>query len=62
LILCGDQDVATPLPKSERMRSLFPNSQLVVIPGAGHSSSIEEPAAVNAAIRSFLKELAEPEA
>jgi pimeloyl-ACP methyl ester carboxylesterase len=57
LILCGDQDVATPLPKSERMRSLIPNSQLVVIPGAGHSSSIEEPAAVNSVIREFLEGL-----
>jgi pimeloyl-ACP methyl ester carboxylesterase len=57
LILCGDQDVATPPAKAERIRSLIPGSRCVIIPGAGHSSSIEEPAAVNAAIAKFLAEL-----
>jgi pimeloyl-ACP methyl ester carboxylesterase/gamma-glutamylcyclotransferase (GGCT)/AIG2-like uncharacterized protein YtfP len=57
LIVCGDQDVATPPAKSERIQSLIPNSRLVIIPGAGHSSSIEEPAAVTAAILEFLETL-----
>lgn len=54
LILVGDQDVATVPAKAERIHSLIPQSKLVVIPGAGHTSSVEEPKAVNAAIESFL--------
>jgi 3-oxoadipate enol-lactonase len=55
LIIVGDQDVATVPAKAERMYTRIPGSKLVIIPGAGHSSSIEEPAAVNAAIEEFLK-------
>lgn len=54
LILIGDQDVATVPAKSEPMRQRIEGSKLVVIPGAGHTSTIEEPAAVNAAMESFL--------
>lgn len=54
LILVGDQDVACPPMRAERIRSRIPGSKLVVIPGAGHTSSVEEPEAVNAALRQFL--------
>jgi pimeloyl-ACP methyl ester carboxylesterase len=54
LILVGDQDIATPLEKSRRIQERIPGSRLVQIPGAGHSSTIEEPEAVNAAIQEFL--------
>jgi 3-oxoadipate enol-lactonase len=54
LIIVGDQDVATVPAKAERMRARIPGSRLKVIAGAGHSSTIEEPAAVNAAIAEFL--------
>jgi pimeloyl-ACP methyl ester carboxylesterase len=54
LIIVGDQDVATPPEKAERMRARIAGSRLVVIPGAGHTSTLEEPAAVTAAIERFL--------
>lgn len=54
LILVGDQDVATPPKVAERIRDGIPGSRLVLIPGAGHSSTLEEPEAVTAAIRGFL--------
>jgi len=54
LILVGDEDVATPLPKSERMRGSIKGSKLQVIPRAGHSATIEEPAAITAALKDFL--------
>ncbi|MCA9073496.1 MAG: alpha/beta hydrolase [Planctomycetaceae bacterium] len=57
LIIVGDQDVATVPAKSERMRDRIAGSQLKIIPGAGHTSSVEEPAAVNAAIEEFLASL-----
>jgi 3-oxoadipate enol-lactonase len=54
LILVGDQDVATVPAKAERIHSQIADSQLIRIPGAGHTSSVEEPAFVNQAIRAFL--------
>lgn len=54
LIVVGDQDVATVPARAQRIHELIPGSRLVVIPGAGHTSSIEEPEAVTAAIESFL--------
>lgn len=57
LILVGDEDRATPLRKSERLHEHIRGSRLVVIPKAGHSSTIENPAGVNAAIDAFLSGL-----
>lgn len=54
LIIVGDQDVATVPEKSERMHAAIQGSKLVTIPNAGHSSTIEEPDAVNAAVSAFL--------
>lgn len=54
LILVGDQDLATPLARAERIHASIAGSRLQVLPGAGHTSTIEEPAAVNAAIADFL--------
>lgn len=57
LIIVGDQDVATVPARSEKMHAAIPNSRLVIIPGAGHTSTVEEPVAVNAAIAGFLADL-----
>jgi pimeloyl-ACP methyl ester carboxylesterase len=57
LIIVGEEDVATVPEKSERMRAAIRGAKLVRIPRAGHSSTIEEPAAVNAAIEDFLARL-----
>ena len=54
LVLVGDQDVATVPEKSERIAARIADSRLVVIPGAGHSSTIEEPDAVGRALEEFL--------
>ncbi len=54
LILVGDEDTATVPEKSERMHARIPQSKLVIIPGAGHSSSIEQPDAVTDQINQFL--------
>jgi len=57
LIIVGDEDVATRPERSERIHARIPNSRLVVIPRAGHTSTVEEPVAVNAAIEEFLESL-----
>jgi pimeloyl-ACP methyl ester carboxylesterase len=54
LVIVGDEDVATVPEKSERIRAGIAGAKLVLIPNAGHSSTIEEPDAVNAEIASFL--------
>jgi len=54
LILVGDEDVATVPAKAERMHAAINSSRLVVIPGAGHSASVEQPALVTKAIEEFL--------
>ncbi len=58
LILVGEEDVATVPAKSERLHSLIAGSQLVTIPAAGHSSTLEQPARVNAELEKFLQDMA----
>lgn len=54
LILCGDEDVLTPVKESEAMHAAVVDSQLAIIPGAGHASCVEHPAAFNALLGGFL--------
>ena len=61
LIIAGDEDVATVPAKSERMHQAIKDSNMVMIPRAGHSSTIEEPEAVNRAISDFLAHVPENE-
>jgi len=57
LVMVGEEDVATPLAKAERIAAAIAGAKLVTIPRAGHSSPVEEPAAVTAAIEAFLAAL-----
>ena len=54
LILVGDEDVATPRAKAEKIAAGINHAKLVGIERAGHSSTVEEPSAVCAAIETFL--------
>jgi pimeloyl-ACP methyl ester carboxylesterase len=56
LVMVGDEDVATPRTKSEALVAGVQGARLVTIPRAGHSSSVEEPAAVTSALAEFLTE------
>jgi pimeloyl-ACP methyl ester carboxylesterase len=60
LVMVGDEDVATIPAKAERIHAAIPGSRLVVIPGAGHTSSVEQPAFVNAALAEFLGSVPAP--
>jgi pimeloyl-ACP methyl ester carboxylesterase len=57
LVVVGDEDTATPPPKAEKIVSAIAGSKLVRIPRAGHSSPVEEPAAVTSALTGFLSSL-----
>ena len=61
LIIVGDQDVATVPAKAERIHAQIPGSRLAIIPGAGHTSTVEEPEAVNQALLEFLVQEPRPE-
>jgi 3-oxoadipate enol-lactonase len=54
LILVGEEDRITPVADSQKMAEAIPGAKLVIIPQAGHMSPMENPEAVNAAIREFL--------
>ncbi|HEX6747482.1 MAG TPA: alpha/beta fold hydrolase [Longimicrobium sp.] len=60
LVMVGDQDVATVVEKAERIRAAIHGARLVIIPGAGHTSSVEEPAFVNRVLTQFLARLPSP--
>jgi len=55
LVLCGRDDQITPLDCSEEMAAAIPGAALVVLEGCGHMSTLEAPAAVNAALRTWLE-------
>jgi pimeloyl-ACP methyl ester carboxylesterase len=54
LVVCGAEDALTPVADSEAIHRGIPGSTLQVIPRAGHLSSLEDPAAFNAALATFL--------
>lgn len=54
LVLWSDCDGWFPVQDGERLRQLLPHAQLKIIPECGHVASSGNPAAVNAAILSFL--------
>ena len=56
LIICGREDVVTPLEESKFMNSKIKGSILHVIGNAGHVSNLEEPGKFNKYIRDFLND------
>jgi len=58
LVMVGEHDAATPPVCARRIHGAMPGSTLVVIPRAGHLSTIENPAAVNAALIAHLDAVA----
>ena len=55
LVLCGRQDRLTPLENSEQMAAAIPGAKLVVVEECGHLPTLERPAEVNRAMRSWLQ-------
>ncbi|MEZ5535617.1 MAG: alpha/beta fold hydrolase [Thiolinea sp.] len=56
LILCGENDSLCPLERHELMQQLIANSQLTLIPGAGHLPTLEQPELTNEALMQWLKQ------
>jgi pimeloyl-ACP methyl ester carboxylesterase len=60
LIIVGDEDVLTPPKEARVMHAAIAGSRLEVLAQAGHVSSMEQPAAFNAALSAFLRGIGEP--
>jgi pimeloyl-ACP methyl ester carboxylesterase len=56
LVLCGAGDAVTPLADHEAIAARIDGARLVVVPDSGHLSTIEQPAAVTAALSAWLAE------
>jgi 3-oxoadipate enol-lactonase len=54
LVAVGDEDVATGPERSARIARAIKGARLVIIPRAGHCSTVEQPDTVTAAIAAFL--------
>jgi pimeloyl-ACP methyl ester carboxylesterase len=57
LVVVGEEDVVTPPAAAEHLAREIPGAELVSIPNAGHLANLENPAAFNSAVISFLQKL-----
>ena len=53
LLVWGELDARSPLSVARQFEQAIADATLVVIPGAGHVSQLEQPDLVNAAVREF---------
>ncbi len=54
LVLCGEEDEPCPPERHRQITELLPDATLVVVPGAGHVTTLEAPDAVNDALANWL--------
>lgn len=54
LVICGEDDVATPPEKARQLADGIEGAELVMVPEAGHHAPIENPRPVTEAIDGFL--------
>jgi pimeloyl-ACP methyl ester carboxylesterase len=55
LLIWGELDARSPLSVARQLEHAIPDTKLVVIPGAGHMTNLEQPEAFNDAIREFCR-------
>lgn len=54
LVLCGRDDALTPIDRHEEMASMIPGAKLEIVERCGHLATLEQPDAVNDALRRWL--------
>ena len=59
LVLHGTDDAAIVPHRAQKMAAAILGSKLVMVPHAGHTSTVEEPAAINAALCAFVQSLSD---
>lgn len=55
LLLWGEKDVRSPLGVARDFAAAVPHAELVVLPGVGHMSNLEDPEGVSTALRDFCR-------
>ena len=60
LLLYADHDVRAPVSIGESIHDAVPGSELVVLNGAGHASTVEAPDEVALELRRFLRSVEQP--
>lgn len=55
LVICGEADQISPPDEMRKIAAAIPAAHFELIPGAGHLTPLENPAAVNQAIGAFLQ-------
>jgi pimeloyl-ACP methyl ester carboxylesterase len=53
LLMWGDADARSPMAVAHQLHEAIPGARLVVIPGAGHVSNLEDPVRFDAQLRDF---------
>jgi pimeloyl-ACP methyl ester carboxylesterase len=61
LVIVGEEDMALPVPLSQRMADGIRGAELKVLPRVGHLSTVEAPATLTQTIESFVDALAQGE-
>jgi pimeloyl-ACP methyl ester carboxylesterase len=54
LVIVGEHDVVAPVTEMREIADAIPDAAWVVVPHAGHMSTLEAPAVVNEAIAEFI--------
>jgi len=54
LVIVGDEDAAIPPARAKRVASAIPQARFEIVRGAGHASTVDQPATVSALIADFL--------
>lgn len=57
VVIVGAEDASLPVGRSQVIHDKLADSELLVIPEAGHLSALEQPERVNAAVKDFLARL-----
>ena len=55
LLIWGELDARSPLAVARQFEQALPDAKLVLIPGAGHVSNLEQPELFNEAVREFCR-------
>jgi pimeloyl-ACP methyl ester carboxylesterase len=55
LLIWGELDARSPLAVARQFEQAIPDTELVVIPDAGHVSNLEQPERFNQAVRAFCR-------
>jgi pimeloyl-ACP methyl ester carboxylesterase len=55
LLIWGELDARSPLSVARQFQETIPETELIVIPGAGHASQLERPEQLNEAVRNFCR-------